>query len=407
MPSANWLEVFKTGTHTSGAGITKTYTEEDLDKMAIAYNGQKDHVAPLVIGHPKTDDPAFGWAQSLKRVGDKLLAYVDQVSDDVTEAVKAGSYKKVSIALYPDGLLRHIGLLGAMPPAVKGLAPVQFAEGEEFEEYVWATDEWRMPVVARILSNVRDFFIEKFGLEPADKMIGKDDIETLRTPIKSVMLTISDKKEITAPENILVPPVGAITNNYNEENQQEVEEMEIKEIKEQFDEFAKTVVTATEFSEFKKIVTDFITLTTDKFKKEEDDSAKSTLDTAKLTFAENLDGLIKEGKVLPAEKDGLIDEYADILRVEEGMTFAEGEERLSVKMKARLAARPVLIQPNRERFATHKKVSGEKSKIDVPAEFSEVSNIDEGSLAIDSLIKSYMAEHKCSYEEAAEKISAS
>jgi hypothetical protein len=42
--------------------------------------------------------------------------------------VKRGLFKKRSISLYPDLTLRHIGFLGAMPPAIKGLADIKFRE---------------------------------------------------------------------------------------------------------------------------------------------------------------------------------------------------------------------------------------------------------------------------------------
>jgi len=45
------FEIFKTGTHTSDKGITKTYTEEDLNFIASNYNPQ-EHEAPIVVGHP-------------------------------------------------------------------------------------------------------------------------------------------------------------------------------------------------------------------------------------------------------------------------------------------------------------------------------------------------------------------
>ena len=179
-----WIEVFKTGTHTDSAGNEKAYSLEDLNKMADMYNNQTDHIAPVVLGHPKTDDPAYGWGKKFKVVGEKLLAYVDQLSSDLIAAVKKGAYKKVSLAIYPNGLIRHIGFLGAVPPAVKGLAPLNFASDEEFAEYDseyagWATDEWRMPTVGRIFSDIREFIIEKFGRDVADKTIDKKTINTL------------------------------------------------------------------------------------------------------------------------------------------------------------------------------------------------------------------------------------
>jgi hypothetical protein len=45
--------------------------------------------------------------------------------------VKDTAYKYVSLSLTPDLRIRHLGLLGAVPPAVKGLGEVEFSEDEE------------------------------------------------------------------------------------------------------------------------------------------------------------------------------------------------------------------------------------------------------------------------------------
>ena len=62
------FEIFKTGTHTSDKGITKTYTEEDSNFIASNYNPQ-EHEAPIVVGHPVDNSPSFGWIESLKGSG--------------------------------------------------------------------------------------------------------------------------------------------------------------------------------------------------------------------------------------------------------------------------------------------------------------------------------------------------
>lgn len=138
----NWFEIFKVGKHTDSSGTVKEWTEKDLDKIVAQYNGQKEHEAPIVVGHPADNSPAYGWIEKLKRVGDTLLALPKQVVAEFAEAVKKGMYKKRSISLYPDGTLRHVGFLGAVPPAVKGLEDIKFATNKykqlvyEFEEVV-------------------------------------------------------------------------------------------------------------------------------------------------------------------------------------------------------------------------------------------------------------------------------
>ena len=134
-----WIEIFRSGEHTDSAGVKELYTPEMLDRISEIYNTKIDNEpaaeAPVVKGHPADDDPAYGWVERLARRGDKLLAKVKDLSPDFVNEVKSGLYKKISMAIYPDMLLRHVGFLGAVPPAVKGLKPVCFNNSEEFMNY--------------------------------------------------------------------------------------------------------------------------------------------------------------------------------------------------------------------------------------------------------------------------------
>ncbi len=128
-----YFEIFRTGLHTDSKGQQKDWTEEDLNRIAAKYNEQKEHEAPLVIGHPEINHPAYGWVENLKVEGGKLLAKAAQIVPEFAEAIKTGLFKKRSISLYPDLLLRHVGFLGAVPPAVKGLKDIAFATTDDTE----------------------------------------------------------------------------------------------------------------------------------------------------------------------------------------------------------------------------------------------------------------------------------
>lgn len=138
--SEKWIPVFKTGTHINSEGVKSTWTEADLDAIASKYN-PAEHEAPVVIGHPEKDSPAWGWVEAVKREGNLLYVKYKNIIPEFAEMVKKGMFKKRSIALYPDMTLKHVGYLGAMPPAVKGLPDVAFSGDEEkcmiieFEEY--------------------------------------------------------------------------------------------------------------------------------------------------------------------------------------------------------------------------------------------------------------------------------
>jgi len=128
------FEIFSTGTHTASNGVTKTYTEDDLDHIAEKYNSS-NHTAPIVLGHPKSNAPAWGWIERLYRKGQKLLAKPKDLVNEFVDAVKEKKFLKRSASFTPDMLLNHVGFLGAAVPAVKGLSDIEFNSADEFTEF--------------------------------------------------------------------------------------------------------------------------------------------------------------------------------------------------------------------------------------------------------------------------------
>lgn len=133
------IHLFKPGNHEPMSGDAISFSENDLAASAAAYDPEK-HEAPLVVGHPKIDDPAYGWVKSLSFSETGLMAEPTQVDAQFQELVNDGRFKKVSASFYlPDSkanpvpgvyYLRHVGFLGAQPPAVKGLRTAEFSEQE-------------------------------------------------------------------------------------------------------------------------------------------------------------------------------------------------------------------------------------------------------------------------------------
>lgn len=132
-------EIFIAGTRADNSGKEVTITPDDLNAIAKGYN-PSFHEAPIVIGHPDDNAPAYGWVKSLSAKGDKLYAEFGEMDAGFVDLVKQGRYKKLSASFYPpkhpsnpkpdNWYLRHIGFLGALPPAVKGLSPVSFNDDE-------------------------------------------------------------------------------------------------------------------------------------------------------------------------------------------------------------------------------------------------------------------------------------
>jgi hypothetical protein len=122
----DWIEIFR-----GGKQIDSTGREHDGDALiskAVASFNPSYHEPPIVVGHPKDNAPAFGWVQALKQSGSRLLAKIRDVVPEFEAIAKQGLYKKRSASFYPDGRLRHVGFLGAAPPAVKGLADLKFED---------------------------------------------------------------------------------------------------------------------------------------------------------------------------------------------------------------------------------------------------------------------------------------
>lgn len=136
------IEVFKSGTHTDSNGIKITYSLEQINQIVNLYNQfiteHPNDLAPLVKGHPKNDAPAFGWIKQLVKKNSTIFADIEDIDANLIEDMKKKKFKNFSIALYPNLLLRHIGILGAVPPAVKGLNKngiAYFHNDIEYNEY--------------------------------------------------------------------------------------------------------------------------------------------------------------------------------------------------------------------------------------------------------------------------------
>ena len=59
------VEIMRTGTHTSSSGDRVTFTDDDLAAIASGYDPAYSE-APVVIGHPAENGPAYGWVKSLR-----------------------------------------------------------------------------------------------------------------------------------------------------------------------------------------------------------------------------------------------------------------------------------------------------------------------------------------------------
>lgn len=113
------------------------FTAEDLDQLAEAFSNDPNFRPPVKLGHTKEQTlldmeelPAAGYIRKVWREGDKLLADVSDVPVRLAELFKAGAWRNRSIEIDNLGATRErrvagLALLGSAIPAVSNLADVE------------------------------------------------------------------------------------------------------------------------------------------------------------------------------------------------------------------------------------------------------------------------------------------
>ncbi|MDD5249649.1 MAG: hypothetical protein PHY45_11720 [Rhodocyclaceae bacterium] len=240
MNSPKPIQIFKPGRHTAMSGAVLDFTEADVVASAAAYDPAKFE-APLVVGHPKTDAPAYGWVKSVGVDGGVLFAQPDQVDPAFAEIVAAGRYKKISASFYAPNApgnpvpgvyyLKHVGFLGAAAPAVKGLRNAEFAAAEEG---VVEFADWGDVQNASLWRRLRDWMIGEKGLAIADSIIPDYAVSSLEDEAR---------KETPGDSASATPAPAFVEPNHQENNTVKPEEAaaltaENAQLKQQAAEFA-------------------------------------------------------------------------------------------------------------------------------------------------------------------------
>ncbi|GAB62658.1 MAG: hypothetical protein DWB56_14865 [Candidatus Jettenia sp.] len=295
-----WIPIFKTGTHTSASGVTREWTEKDLDTIVAKYN-PAEYEAPHVIGHPEHDSPAWGWVEALKREGQVLYAQSKDFVPEFVEMVRKGLFRKRSIKLNPDLSLVHIGWLGANPPAVRGLANVAFQEKEK-EGVTIEFEEGNPPCPP----------LEKGGIDQREK----GGIDQNRKEARSMKffewMKKKAKDEGVEIEDIPQNPSPSFSDADLRKLEIETEVQKRVQAKEQ------------EFSEAQKKKDAELKSREDALKAQEAEAQKRHISS----FCE---GLLKEGKLTPAQMKygmGIQTFMEKISTVQDTIEFAEGDKKV-------------------------------------------------------------------------------
>ena len=377
------IQIFKPGKHVAMSGVALSFSETDLAATAAAYDPAK-HEAPLVVGHPKHDDPAYGWVQSLAFADGALDAEPQQVDHAFAEMVDRGAFKKISASFYsPDSpsnpvpgvyYLRHVGFLGAQPPAVKGLRAPEFAEALGFtdaENGVVEFSEWDDVDNASLWRSMREWIIGKFGRYEADKVIPGYQVKSLEQGAQ-------DELKQAQAESAVAPAPAFIESQPQGDTMSDADKARLAALENQNDELKKSHAA---FAEAEK---------------------KHKRDAAHAEHIAFADGLIGEGKLLPVNKDVTVATLDFMSAQDESIEFGEGvaKQPLINAYKASLQANPKLVE-----FGEIAAASGDDNgavNFAAPAGFT----VDADRLALHQKALSYQATNQTTYDVALAAVSA-
>lgn len=378
------LHIFKPGRWLTLAGEPIEFSEADLQATAAAYNPRISK-APLVVGHPKTDDPAKGWAVALTATKRGLFATADQVDPAFAEAVRTGAYGTVSAKFYrpndPNNpapgvwYLRHIGFLGAQPPAVKGLDAPEFAEATDdgcvcFQEGV-AFGEWDAMTAANLWRNLRDWFVTKFGLEEADRVIPNYDVRALEYGAQEEINEHINADGSAKPEN----PGSTTTPSTSKESA--VTDQEAAQLREQNAALQRQ---------------------NEELRRAEQERLAQQIRDENIAFAESL---VKEARIPSAMKDQVAAIGAQLQGTPD-VEFGEGDTKKPLHEVFRdvLSALPAQVEFGEA--ASRGRAAGDFDTDGPSVEFAEGANPER--VALDRRIRAYAKDKSLSYAAAAREV---
>ena len=381
------MHIFKPGRQTTAAGTELEFSDADLKACAAAYDPAK-HEAPITVGHPRNDLPAYGWIAGLQATERGLYAQRHQVEPQFAELVRSGRLKKISAAFYaPDSprnpvpgvyYLRHVAFLGAEPPAVKGLEPVEFSDGEQ-GVIAFSEVEFSDPAFSYIGSAfraLRDWLIEQAGLEKADKVLPDWSIKSIEDMGRDRPDPYTTTAEPAFNEGARTPSTeeSAVTNAASErEKQLEAEVAAAKKDAETAKQALQATLEATAAA------------------------ARAARTAEQVQFAE---GLVAGNRLLPAHKHLIV----SVLGAVEGdapVEFGEGND----KQPAGAALRALLqALPKHALTGTHLATQPREGNADDSLQFAEGTRVDDASLQRHHEAMALAKEKGIPYIEAARQV---
>lgn len=336
-----------------------TLTAEDIAAIAAAYDPAR-YQAPVVIGHPETDDPAWGWVMGASAESDGLWLDVELLPE-MADLVREGRYRAVSVSLWmPDApgnptpgvwSLKHLGYLGAVPPAVKGLAPTQLDASAQDGGTVTislADGAGRFELLARepdieravrfLTAAIARHQRHMDGTEPTTEESQRRLMDEMLAALSALTLPMTPSEEMTMSEK-----------------DQSTQSAQLAERERQLAEREAAI-------------------------------ARREREIRRAAYAQELDAHVAAGRILPAEKAELV-ELMEHLEGAAAITLAEGGERSALDALRGFLAR----LPQRVALGEHAKPAA-KTAVTLPG-IPQGYRLSERGLELHTRAVEYMAAH--------------
>lgn len=203
MSKFKWMAIGKVGKWTDKNSQTIKIDEKYLDEV-VANTNPED--VKFVIEHPKYNKIGFGKTSALKRAGELLFALPKEVNEDFKNAVNAGELPGRSMTIHKatKKLLDISFLPPEIDPAIDGLGAYSFSQSlkdetlevfilqsplpndeshfaevdnERIEFAQYEMSSWPFRTIKDLFRNIKDAWIEKYGLDEANKVLPNYSID--------------------------------------------------------------------------------------------------------------------------------------------------------------------------------------------------------------------------------------
>lgn len=238
-------EVFAVGTWNSDK-----YNLHSLQELVSNFNELKDVVKPPAkIGHSESQDylkkeglPAAGWVDTIKLVGNKVIAHFKDVPKVIKDLIDKKAYKRVSAEIYPtyknpangkiyNNVLRAVAFLGSETPAIETLSDIAALYNMDTQDFkTYGFDLEGINIIKQSINKGGETIMGKYkvSIEGASK---DDLIKKLSESLgEGVKVNVEDSSVVDADEQKRID---------EEKKNKEIKDKRIEELSQQYEAVTK------------------------------------------------------------------------------------------------------------------------------------------------------------------------